>query len=71
VGFILKDNAGGDKWNDITVVLNSSKEAQTVNIPEGEYTIVACDGEISEDGLGTMQGGEITINPQSALILHR
>lgn len=71
VGFILKDNAGGDKWKDITVVLNSSKEAQTINIPEGEYTIVACDGEISEDGLGTMQGGEITVNPQSALILHR
>ena len=44
VAFRLKDYAGGDIWNNIIVVLNGSKEEREVTIPEGTYTIVACDG---------------------------
>lgn len=70
VAFRLKDHAGGDAWNNIYVVLNSGQDLKTVQIPEGTYTIVAVNGQVDERGLGEMQGGEVMIDGQSALILH-
>ena len=70
VAFRLKNHAGGDKWNNIYVVLNGSTNLQSVNIPKGKYTIVANNGVINETGIGEMEGGEVMIDAQTALILH-
>ena len=70
VAFRLKNHAGGDKWNNIYVVLNGSTNLQSVNIPKGKYTIVANNGVINEAGIGEMEGGEVMIDAQTALILH-
>mgnify|MGYP002622823897 CR=1 FL=1 len=71
VAFRLKDYAGGDPWQDIIVILNANREAQTVEIPEGRYKVVCCDGQIDEDGLGEVNGSRVQTAPQSALILCR
>lgn len=70
VAFRLKSHAGGDKWNNIYVVLNGSTNLQSINIPKGKYTIVANNGVINEAGIGEMEGGEVMIDAQTALILH-
>lgn len=70
VAFRLKNHAGGDKWNTIYVVLNGSTNLQSINIPKGKYTIVANNGVINETGIGEMEGGEVMIDAQTALILH-
>ena len=70
VAFRLKNHAGGDKWNTIYVVLNGSTNLQSINIPKGKYTIVANNGVINEAGIGEMEGGEVMIDAQTALILH-
>lgn len=70
VAFRLKSHAGGDKWNNIYVVLNGNTNLQSVNIPKGKYTIVANNGVINEAGIGEMEGGEVMIDAQTALILH-
>ena len=70
VAFRLKDHAGGDKWNNIYVILNANSSLRTVNIPKGNYTIVCANGDINEVGLGQMEGGEVMVDAQSALILH-
>lgn len=70
VAFRLKNHAGGDKWNNIYVVLNGSSNLQSINIPKGKYTIVANNGVIDESGIGQMEGGEVMIDAQNALILH-
>ena len=44
--------------------------AKLVDIPQGKYTVVCCDGQIDERGLGTVEGGKIEVDPQTALILH-
>ena len=66
----LKNHSGGDKWNNIYVVLNGNTDLQSVNIPKGKYTIVANNGVINEAGIGEMEGGEVMIDAQTALILH-
>lgn len=70
VAFRLKNHAGGDKWNNIYVVLNGSTNLQTINMPNGKYTIVANNGVANEAGIGEMEGGEVMIDAQTALILH-
>ncbi len=69
VGYRLKNHAGGDTWGDIIVILNGNREAKTVQIPDGAYQVVCCDGVIDEHGLGVMEGGCVEVDPQSALIL--
>ena len=71
VAFRLKGYAGRDDWKNIIIILNANKTAIDVSIPEGAYTIVCCDGQISEQGLGTLQDSKATVSPQSALILHQ
>lgn len=70
VTFRLKNYAGRDNWRNIIVILNASKIAQEVTFPFGHYTIICQEGHIDERGLGVLKGKEVTISPQSALILH-
>lgn len=68
VAWRLKEHAGGDRWEDIVVVLNSRREPARVAVPQGVYTVVCRDGIINEDGLAKVSGAELTVPAQSALI---
>lgn len=70
VAFRLKDNAGGDAWRNIYVVLNSQKTPQNVKVAEGSYTTVVANGKVNADGLGLISDSTLTVAPQSALIVH-
>lgn len=70
VAFRLKNNAGGDAWQNIYVVLNSQKTPQNVKVAEGSYTKVVANGKVNAEGLGLISGSTLTVSPQSALIVH-
>ena len=70
VAFRLTGHAGGDSWRNIIVVLNANRQSCSVAIPDGSYTVVCRDGKISEAGLDTIQGAEVAVPAQSAVILH-
>ncbi len=69
VSYSITDNAGGDTWKEIKLVFNGANEFQTVKIKKGKWTIVAQDGKIDMNGLGTCKGGEVSVAPHTALIL--
>ena len=71
ISYAIKDNANGDEWKEIRVVFNGSEKPQTVKVPKGEWTVVAADGKLDKNGLGTMKGGDVEAAPQAALILVR
>lgn len=71
VAFRLKDFAGGDTWKSIIVILNANKKAMEIPIPEGNYTIVAKNGKVDSNGLGSLTGDTAAVEPQSAIILHQ
>ena len=68
--FCLKDHAGGDRWKDIYVILNASREQQSVDLPMDSYETVCDDGRICETGIRHFTADRVTVAPQSALILH-
>ena len=71
LAFILKGHANGDTWKNIIVVFNSRKETAKLIIPEGDYVIVCQSGCIDMEGLGKLKGSEVSVPPQSALIMHQ
>ena len=71
VSYSIKNNANGDQWKEIKLVFNGSEEPREIKVPKGDWTIVAQDGRIKADGLGTTRGGKLTVEPVSALILAR
>ena len=72
VAFRLKNYAGRDSWRNIIVVLNATREEQTIQIPQGTYTAICARGVISlfRRGLFTFTGSNTVVAPQSAQIIH-
>ncbi|MBQ9677576.1 MAG: type I pullulanase [Prevotella sp.] len=70
VAFRLKDLQGIDDWQQVIVILNASRQPQSITVPQGNYTIVCKEGRIDEQGLGTLKDKTVTVAPQSALIIH-
>ena len=71
VSYSIRNNANGDKWKEIKLVFNGSGETYEARIPKGNWTIIAEDGKIKADGMGTTRGGKVAVAPTSALILAR
>lgn len=70
VAWRLKDHAAGDAWKEIIVVLNARKEMAKVAVPEGKYTVVCAGGVVAPAGMGTVYGPQVSVAPQSALIIY-
>lgn len=71
ISYSLKDNANGDSWKEIKLVFNGSNDIKSVKIPKGNWTIIASDGMLDAEGLGSTKGGKLDVQPRSALILAR
>ena len=72
VAFRLKGNPNGDTWKDITVVLNANSRAIGFDLPIGTWQVACRDGRIDPaKGLGTVQGGRVSVAARSALIVHQ
>lgn len=71
VAFRLKNHAGGDVWNDIIVILNANRTAQTINIPMNQYTAVVKDGVVKAEGIGdTINADKVEVSAQRAMIIY-
>ena len=70
VAFRLKDYAGRDDWRNIIVILNSTRQQQQINVPQGYYDVVCREGVINEKGIDLIIGNQVFVAPQSALIIH-
>ncbi len=71
ISYSIRNNANGDPWKEIRLVFNGSDTAREVRIPKGDWIVIARDGNINADGLGTIRGGKVSVEPVSALILAR
>lgn len=68
ISYSILNHANGDAWKEIKLIFNGSAEPRTVNLPKGQWTVVARDGKLKADGMETVAGGKITVEPYSAFI---
>ena len=69
VAFRISGLEGIDSAKSLTVLLNGSKNQAKVEIPQGDYTVLAKDGQADAEGLGAFSGNTISANATSATIL--
>jgi pullulanase len=70
IAYRVSNNANGDSWKNILVVLNGNASPQTIKIPAGKWTLVADENMISEKGLKAIAGGDITMPGTAAYVLY-
>ncbi|WP_461451241.1 type I pullulanase [Mucilaginibacter sp.] len=66
----LTDNANGDKWKTILVILNGSKNAKTVIIPKGNWELVSDGNQTNEAGINAVNGSSVIVPGTTAYVLH-
>lgn len=71
ISYSLKNNANGDKWEEIKVVFNGSNSPKHIKVPKADWIVVAENGQLDAEGLGESKGGRLMVAPRSALILAR
>jgi pullulanase len=69
VAFRIEGLEGIDSAKSLTVVLNGSKKSVKVEIPQGNYTVLAKDGKADAEGLGAYSGDYCAASATSATIL--
>ena len=69
IGYQISGNANGDSWKNILVLLNGSDDSKTINLPQGEWTIVLQGNKINEAGIRKTSDKTVDVPRISALIL--
>ncbi len=69
IAYCLKNNANGDSWKDIVVIINAGMETEKVKIPDGTWTIIAQENEINMAGIKILKRSKIKVPELSMLIL--
>ena len=69
VAFRISGLEGIDPAKSLTVLLNGSKKDVRVDIPQGDYVVLAQNGQADADGLGAYSGAYISAPATSATIL--
>ena len=69
IAYQIKDNANGDSWKQILVLLNGSDLNKTIALPIGSWKLIGNGEIIEENGLGRSRTGGITIPAMTAFIL--
>ncbi|WP_428327779.1 type I pullulanase [Mucilaginibacter sp.] len=70
IAYQISNNANGDSWKNILVILNGNTSDKTVRIPAGKW-ILALDGDtIIEQGIKSIESESLTIPATSAYVLY-
>ncbi len=66
----ISNNANGDKWKSILVILNGNTVSKTVKLPKGNWTLAANGDTVKEAGIESDLNGSVTINGTEAWVLY-
>ena len=69
IAYQIKNNANGDRWKNILVLLNGSDLNKTFSLPPGNWTLVSDGSKVSESGIGRNRSAVMTIPAMTAFIL--
>lgn len=70
LAYQIKENANGDSWSDILVLLNGSNLNKTIALPDGSWTLILDGKVVNESGI-RKAGRSITIPAFTPFVLKR
>ncbi|TWJ03517.1 pullulanase [Mucilaginibacter frigoritolerans] len=69
IAYQISNNANGDSWKNILVVLNGNTTEKTFKLPSGKWTLGADENNIPENGIKSINETSLIIAPTAAYIL--
>ncbi len=69
VAYTIDNSPNGESATSLCVIYNSNKAQTTVTIPEGEWNVYIKGNKAGTEILETVSGGQITVEPISAMVL--
>jgi len=70
IGYIISNNANGDSWGNILVILNGNRETQEVTLPSEEWSIVVNDKVAGIKVIEKITDGKASVPAIGALVLY-
>jgi pullulanase len=70
ISYEISNNANGDTWKNILVILNGNTTEKNINIPPGNWVLAADENMINENGIKNINAGTITIPATAAYVLY-
>ena len=70
IAYQLNNNANGDKWKNILVILNGSGDDKSITLPAGSWTIIVDGKLVNESGIKLDLSGTLNIPGTSACVLY-
>lgn len=70
VAFQLKNNANGDKWNNIVVIYNGNTIAKNLSIANNSWKVVVNDQKAGTEVLDVINDGNVSIEALSVMVLY-
>ena len=70
ISYQLTDNANGDTWKDILVILNGDKTEKEMQLPEGTWMLASDGNTVNEKGIKPCTA-KLTVPATSAYVLFK
>ncbi|MGZ3754366.1 MAG: type I pullulanase [Mucilaginibacter sp.] len=70
IAYQINDNANGDTWKNILVILNGNATGKTVKLPKGNWTMVTDGQSVKLSGIKANLSGSVNVGGTEALVLH-
>lgn len=66
----ISNNANGDNWKNILVILNGTTKEQQVTVPPGKWMLAADREHINEKGIKKVAPGDIVVSASAMYLLY-
>lgn len=72
VSYLLRSHAGGDLWNNITVVFNANNDRMSVSLPEvaDSWNVVVDHTRAGIEAIRRIEGNEVEVEGLSMMVLY-
>jgi pullulanase len=69
IGYTLNNNANGDEWETVAVLLNGSDEPYAVTLPQDGWALVVNGSRAGTELVGFLTGSTAVVPPRTAYVL--
>jgi len=70
IAYQISNNANGDAWKNILVILNGNTGGSTFHLPAGKWTMVSDGDQINQNGIISGLQNTLQVNGTSAFVLY-
>ncbi|WP_298836449.1 type I pullulanase [Clostridium sp.] len=69
IGYTISNNANGDSWKNIAIIINANAESETVTLPAYGWKEVASGEKAGINALATVSGNTVVVPARSSMVL--